>query len=517
MNRSHSIVAGMIALMAAGCAARLPTSTNDSLMAVIQEDGEKGRPRSDEEIERAQQALEEIPTRSRSEALASARRVAESTDESEVPNYLSDDVEYGPPAANNSAAAQQSGKKVRAQLVGQLSTAKPSATKSNAAKKPRTSGAVNENEHDSDIEPDLNALMAKAIERGNASMRSENGSRASRTQLVRQLGGPIDSDPFTLPLTAGQQSDGPPSKRRPKSSIGRKADVAVTFAEDDPPPTATKEVVSESVNGLRKSESAKKAGSSASKKQAAADKDKAPGDWSAAHRDAIAALREKIRLAHNEGEDRNEIARLETMLRLQYLLAGDRDEATKPIDDLPPAEQEYWKHQMFELADMLSDRNTGDARRYGLALHALDEATARLAELSSLSLRSAAFCKGVRDFGSIERFERPDFTRNQEVLLYVEIRNFASKKISDATFETELQGSYRVVDRSGASKAERVLPLDKQTCANRRRDYYIAYRLFIPAELDPGAYTLELTIEDKKAGKSTNTRVDFNVVSAPTQ
>jgi hypothetical protein len=507
MNRSHAIVAGIVALLAAGCAARLPKSNGDALMAVIHDEGAKASPRSTEEIERAQQALEEIPIRSRAEAMAAARWVAmeESNDSDSNPNYLTDEVEYGPPVDKSASSPNpQAGKKNSMRFVGQ----------SSSEKRPRPKETSNEEQSESDHEPSLNELMARAIERGNASMRMANGSEAARTQLIRQVAWSTDADPLTIPLTASPQAPGEPStKGKRKSSYNhRKADVALTFSEDDPPPV----VPATSTNELRKGDGAKKPSRTAPKKLAAADDSKTPPTWTAAHREAIAALKEKIRQSRDDGEDVNEIARLETMLRLQHLLAGDRDEATKPIAGLQPAEQEYWKHQMFELADMLSDRHVGDTRRYGLALHALDEATARLSELSSLSLRSTAFCKSVRDFGSVERFDRLDFTRNQEVLLYVEVRNFTSQKVNDTTFETELQGSYRVVDRSGASKAERVLPLDKQTCANRRRDYYIAYRLFIPAELEPGAYTLELTIEDKKAEKSTNARVDFNVVSSST-
>jgi hypothetical protein len=93
----------------------------------------------------------------------------------------------------------------------------------------------------------------------------------------------------------------------------------------------------------------------------------------------------------------------------------------------------------------------------------------------------------------------------------VEVRNFTAKQKDDHQYETELQGSFRVLDRSGTARAERTLPLDKQTCANLRRDYYIAYRLYIPSELGPGPYTLELTIEDKKGNKSNNALLDFNI------
>jgi hypothetical protein len=202
---------------------------------------------------------------------------------------------------------------------------------------------------------------------------------------------------------------------------------------------------------------------------------------------------------------------LETLLRLHYALAGRRDDAARTIEGLPAAEQEFWKHQAFGLVDLLAaDRLASESRRYAVALQSFEEAQHHLGAAGTLALKNIAFCKKVDDFGRIEKFEKYDFACNQEVLLYVEARNFAAAKLAQG-YETELQGSFRVLDRSGIARSERMLPLDRQSCSNHRRDYYIAYRIYIPTELSPGAYTLELTLEDKKGNKSNNAILDFNV------
>jgi hypothetical protein len=236
------------------------------------------------------------------------------------------------------------------------------------------------------------------------------------------------------------------------------------------------------------------------------------GDWLGQRDRLIAAIQEEIAIAKQDSARAEEVRQLETVLRMQYALAGKREEAAKPIEGLRDAEQEFWRSEAFGLVDLLGpDRLPSESRRYAVALKSLEEAELHLASASSLALRNLAVCRKVQDFGVIERFSKNDFTPNQEVLLYVEVANFAAHKRDDRTYETELQGSFRVLDRSGAARAERTLPLDKQTCANLRRDYYIAYRLYIPSELAPGAYTLELTIEDKKGNKSNNALLDFNV------
>jgi len=236
------------------------------------------------------------------------------------------------------------------------------------------------------------------------------------------------------------------------------------------------------------------------------------GDWLQARDQAIAQLLEEISLARADKARSEEVAQLETQLRMHYALAGRRDDAARPVKELRQQEQEFWRHQAQGLIDLLgSDRLASESRRYAVALKSLEEAESHLAAAGSLALRNMALCRKVQDFGVIERFKSHDLARNQEVLLYVEVRNFTAREQDDHTYETELQGSYRILDRGGIARAERTLPLDKQTCANLRRDYYIAYRLYIPSELTPGVYTLELTIEDKKGNKSNNALLDFNV------
>ena len=236
------------------------------------------------------------------------------------------------------------------------------------------------------------------------------------------------------------------------------------------------------------------------------------GQWLKARDEVIAQLQEEIAIARLDQERSAEVGHLETLLRMQYALAGRKDDAVRPVKELREPEQEFWRSEALGLADLLgADRLANESRRYAVALKSLEEAQSQLAAASSLALRNIAICRKVQDFGVIERFKSHDFTRNQEVLLYVEVGNFTAKQKDDQQYETELQGSFRVLDRSGSSRAERTLPLDKQTCANLRRDYYIAYRLYIPSELTPGSYTLELTIEDKKGSKSNNALLDFNV------
>jgi hypothetical protein len=85
------------------------------------------------------------------------------------------------------------------------------------------------------------------------------------------------------------------------------------------------------------------------------------------------------------------------------------------------------------------------------------------------------------------------------VILYAEVENFTAEHKGGAGYETELQGSYVILDSSGQEVASRQLQLDKEVCRNHRRDYFLAYRIYMPEAISPGRYRLELTVEDLKA------------------
>ena len=214
----------------------------------------------------------------------------------------------------------------------------------------------------------------------------------------------------------------------------------------------------------------------------------------------MAMLEDEVRQRAGAGMPDPQLPRLEQELRLLYVAGQRVDDAARAIDSLSDAEREAYRNLMFGLSTWLT---ADEARRAPLrnarVMRSLRDAASELAAASKLDLRNLAFCERVQSYGWFTEFSRNEFLPKQQVILYVEVDNFAAVEKSPTSFETELQGHYQIFDSRGNIVAERKLPLDREVCRNYRRDYFLAYPIYLPEAIEPGHYRLELTIEDLKA------------------
>jgi hypothetical protein len=233
-----------------------------------------------------------------------------------------------------------------------------------------------------------------------------------------------------------------------------------------------------------------------------------PGQWNGEIEQALKSVSADLT---RPNLDRDEKARLEIIRRLLYVVTNQRDEAVSVIDQLDEDEREYWKHQIHSLLVSIdADGKHPTTRRAALALRNLRTASDHLANVSTLDVRNLTFCKEVLSYGEYRVFDSYSFRAKDEVVLYVEVDNFAVHPRGDS-FETELHSSYEIVDDAGRRVANVVLPVDKQVSNNRRRDYFIAYLIKVPSQIAPGSYRLRLTVEDVIGKKSNHAAVDFRI------
>lgn len=202
---------------------------------------------------------------------------------------------------------------------------------------------------------------------------------------------------------------------------------------------------------------------------------------------------------------------IEKKKRLISVVLDDLGAAQTPIEGLRPEAQEYIRQTLQGLYDATSEGgHPSVTRKLTQALESHRRAMVELTSVANLKVDNLAFCTEVDSFGVIKEFENYQFQPVQEVLLYCELQNFASREMAGG-YETCLQGSYEIIDTEGRQIFEQPLPKDTDKCASRRRDFYIAYRLYMPEEIKPGAYQLRLYIEDLHGRKFGQSEVDFRI------
>lgn len=198
-------------------------------------------------------------------------------------------------------------------------------------------------------------------------------------------------------------------------------------------------------------------------------------------------------------------------LRLLHLAAGQREQALEPIPGLTPTEQTYWSNQLFAIATLLDhDEQPDDERRASLAAAQLTEASAKLGELSTLSLRNLAFCSKVYGYGDFEKQPDNHFQPGESVTLYAEIDNFRSES-TEKGYHTSLATSYEVLDQSGNRVEGGEFANVEDYCINKRNDFYIEYTFQLPSRIYASTYQLRLLIRDRLSGKIGKSTTDFQI------
>ena len=234
-----------------------------------------------------------------------------------------------------------------------------------------------------------------------------------------------------------------------------------------------------------------------------------PSNWRQLLNQAIEQLEKQIKEV--PASDENLRISQEVTLRMLYVSQRRLSDALRPIDKLSENERDYFQHQMQALYEASNpDAMPVRSRHWSLVMNSQREATNHLAAASNLEVKSMAFCTEVERYGVITKFPKYHFKPDDELLLYCEIENVAANKVKEG-FESQLQGSYEVIDSQGRKVADQLLPMEPETCQNHRRDYFIVYKIYMPQQISAGNYQLRLTVEDMKAHKFGQSQLDFQI------
>jgi hypothetical protein len=236
----------------------------------------------------------------------------------------------------------------------------------------------------------------------------------------------------------------------------------------------------------------------------------APTHWESDVRQAVIKLQD--RLTNDKTLTPKERTNLETRLRLMQLAANDLDAAISPNQGWGKDADQWFRSTLFSIheATALTGPESPNQRFTLVAKHQR-EAAQHLLSLSDLEVNNVTFCTEVLSYGQVVKRPANALTANEEIILYCEFNNFAALKVHDG-YETEFEARFEIVDLQNNRIYEEKLPTDRQTSANRRRDYFIAYQMYLPKDISPGHYRLKLNVKDVKAGKFGQGIVEFQIV-----
>lgn len=239
----------------------------------------------------------------------------------------------------------------------------------------------------------------------------------------------------------------------------------------------------------------------------------APGEW----KNGLADLIHNVELNLQQNSEKlshTEKAKLEIYLRMMYLMASQKDKAVTPIAGLDANMSEYWREQLYALAELTKDDRTelesamflGAPQKNAIGIEHLRKAIDELSRNAMLQVRNAHMCQDVKGYGSYTEFTDKRFSKNQQVLIYCELENYVAEIINAGRgkeYETQIQCTAIIVDES--SKIVRQVQYEKiiEKGQSRRRDFYLLCSLTIP-DLPPGKYSVRLQVIDVKAGKETS-------------
>jgi hypothetical protein len=117
---------------------------------------------------------------------------------------------------------------------------------------------------------------------------------------------------------------------------------------------------------------------------------------------------------------------------------------------------------------------------------------------AELLIDKICFCRRITGYEDYEPLA-PDheFQPMESVWLYVDLRNLTSTKRDGGVYETYLQSSMRILDQTGMVVDERTADRESPSRTWKPRpDYFKHYHFFLPANLPPDVYTLEIAITD---------------------
>jgi hypothetical protein len=134
------------------------------------------------------------------------------------------------------------------------------------------------------------------------------------------------------------------------------------------------------------------------------------------------------------------------------------------------------------------------------------------AEPPALAIQNACFASRVRAWSVVDRFEAAAFRPGQDVIVYFELDQLASRS-DEHGHTTRVETVLRLVDADGRRLHDWSFEPLEETCGGRRRDYFARYLIAIPPAAPAGQCRLEIAATDAIGGRTARTTLPLEVVA----
>ena len=199
-------------------------------------------------------------------------------------------------------------------------------------------------------------------------------------------------------------------------------------------------------------------------------------------------------------------------LHLVYAMLGQWQQALKDSGGEDKTGGELAKN-LAALVKVFDSPNLSSAQQANEAVILLNKLQTIFREQADLVISNTKLCKEVVSFGCYKTMPEEYFASGKRlpVIVYLELENFSSKKIEEDSYQTLLSLTMELLNSDGKVSWRKHDDKIEDLANKRRRDFYIARLVTLPAGLPAGEYNLKVTVEDLNGNKVSQKMLSFDL------
>lgn len=179
---------------------------------------------------------------------------------------------------------------------------------------------------------------------------------------------------------------------------------------------------------------------------------------------------------------------------------------------LAPEDRELLSALLDSLVNLRTALRTPDTLT-SRKVRPLLELADRLRGGADLRVSKIVLCSRVETFGRYEALSSMKFAagRATEVIVYCDVENFQTRANERGMWESSLTQEMTLMTESGKPVQQDARSAVTDLSHNRRRDFYIARKMLLPATLAPGSYVLKVTVTDQLAQRGAQATLPIQI------